>query len=200
MRKLPWISYAWPGLAQLWYEGSWWGLCLASAFALLVNSLTWLSLVWVDVLSPAQRHWGWIIAGVLWLTAFVWGRHRGVRVSTDSARTIPANDLFPQAQREYLIGNWVDAEMLLAKLLRTNPLDVESRLLLATLFRRTNRPTDAAAQLDKLEKLEGAIRWKAEIAAERNHINELLPDPAKELAKRLALTDNRAQPDDARAA
>ncbi len=81
---------------------------------------------------------GWALVVAFW-TFGVWraARHhasfRGVTWSDNQ------QDLFIQAQTEYLKGHWVEAESLLERLIRLDPEDVESRLLLSSLLRRSRR-------------------------------------------------------------
>ncbi len=37
MRRTPWIVYTWPGLPQIWHQGSWFGLIIAVFAAGLLN-------------------------------------------------------------------------------------------------------------------------------------------------------------------
>jgi cytochrome c-type biogenesis protein CcmH/NrfG len=71
---------------------------------------------------------------------------------------------------EYLQGSWFEAETKLLGLLRSAPRDVEARLLVATLLRRTRRHAEALDQLDRLERLRDAAKWSREISEERQHI------------------------------
>jgi hypothetical protein len=62
---------------------------------------------------------------------------------------------------------------LLVRQLKGQPGDVESRLLLATLLRHIKRYDEARRELAHLEKLERALPWQTEIAAERHWLDEL---------------------------
>jgi hypothetical protein len=46
--------------------------------------------------------------------------------------------------------------------------DVDARLMLATLYRRTGRATEAADCLSQLDRMEAAGKWAREIARERS--------------------------------
>ena len=170
MRRMPRFTYLWPGLPQLWHAGSWTGLVLATGFAVLVDVLLLASFVWVELLQPRDLQLGWAATGLVWIGAAVlsigFGRLPTAAVSADS--------LFRGALREYLQGSWFEAETMLGKLLRLAPRDVEARLLLATLLRRTQRLDEALDQLYRVERLRDAERWTREIAAEREQIAEAL--------------------------
>jgi hypothetical protein len=61
-------------------------------------------------------------------------------------------------------------------MLRLQPRDAEALLQLATLQRHTERLEEAAASLDRLDRLDEAIRWQLEIAAERTQLARLLAE------------------------
>jgi predicted Zn-dependent protease len=81
-------------------------------------------------------------------------------------------DLFPKAIGEYLKGNWFEAESLLDAMLRQDPGDVDARLMLATLWRRTGRRAEAQEALKHLQRLEGWGKWSLEIHGELRHLAE----------------------------
>jgi hypothetical protein len=57
-------------------------------------------------------------------------------------------------------------------LLRRVSGDVQARLLLATLLRRTKRWSEAREQLAELDRLEAAASWEFEIAGEQERLAE----------------------------
>jgi cytochrome c-type biogenesis protein CcmH/NrfG len=65
----------------------------------------------------------------------------------------------------------------LQQLLRQSPRDVESHLMLATLYRHTSRREEALERLRLLERLDGSERWRWEIARERELL-ERTAEPA----------------------
>lgn len=167
MVRMPWTTYLWPGLPHLWYGGLWSGLALATGFAILVNVLLLATFVWVELVDPRQLQWAWLATGGLWVGS--------AAVSAWYGRGVPrrgkaAEAMFREALREYLQGSWFEAEQTLGRLLRLQPRDVEARLMLATLARRTGRYQEALEQLDRLELLEDASKWAREIAEERKSI------------------------------
>ncbi len=173
---MPWITYLWPGLTQLWSAGAWSGLAVAIGFTALVNLLALTTFVWVEVLGASLVRVGWVAAAALWVGAAVLSR-RWVRRQTGKIAGSSSGDLFPAAVGEYLQGNWYEAETILGRLLRTNPRDIESRLMLATLLRHTRRFQEARDQLARLDRLEGAAEWQTEIAAERQRVGQVTPRP-----------------------
>ena len=171
MRRMPSATYIWPGLPQLWTRGRWPGLLVAIGFGALVNLLLLTTLVWVELVDPLHLRLGWLTLCALWTVSAVTTAVLALR--EPMVEGIPAEVLFRNALGEYLQGSWFEAEAILTTLLRTVPGDVEARLMLATLFRHTERYTQALEQLDRLENLRDAERWSLEINAERRAI-ELL--------------------------
>jgi tetratricopeptide (TPR) repeat protein len=171
MRKTPWATYLWPGLPQLWLDGSWSGLALAVAAAMVLDVLLLSTLIWVEWFSSAVVRVGWISAGGLWLGAAIFAA-RARRKNTGSAEDL-IEGLFRRAQAEYLQGDYFQAEATLAELLETNPRDAEGRLLLATLLRHSKRFDEADNQLKQLLRFETAARWQIEINSERARLKRL---------------------------
>ncbi|NOY30388.1 MAG: hypothetical protein GXP28_09500 [Planctomycetes bacterium] len=190
-RKLHWTACLWPGLPLLWNQGSWVGLAVAVGFTALANVLLLASLVFTEWLTSNVRLTGLGVLTVVWLLA--WWQSRGERVrgrvgvaeEESPEGEQPADEReewFREAQQRYLENDWVATEQLLLKLLKQDARDVESRLMLATLWRHQGRGEEALRQLDRLERLEAASTWKYEIEAEREAIvsavrkDELTPE------------------------
>lgn len=178
MRRMPWATYLWPGLPQLWYRGLGAGLALAAGCAILLNLLLLASFVWVELLSPWHLKLGWLAIGTLWCGAAVLSARNSRREVTEEA--VSTEGLFREALSEYLQRSWFEAERILVRLLHLYPRDVEARLLLATLLRHTRRYQEGLDQLTRLELLRDAERWALEIASEKYWIAEAragrLPD------------------------
>ena len=66
MRRMPWATYLWPGLPQLWHSGFVTALVLATGFAVLLNLLLLASFVWVELLSQWHLRLGWLAIGLVW--------------------------------------------------------------------------------------------------------------------------------------
>jgi tetratricopeptide (TPR) repeat protein len=167
-------------------------LTLAVGFTALANVLAAATLVWTEWL-PTNIRWGAFgTLAVVWVLAWIEGRADWRRLlaelsAGETAAVDPqeqADHWFHEAQSAYLAGVWVSAEQTLLKLLRQDPRDAEARLLLATLWRHEGRLEAAAAELDRLERLETAAPWRTEIAWERERfyaasvIKEPLLSPA----------------------
>ena len=159
-----WVSVAWPGLPQLWLRGDPVALVLAVAFAVLLNLALVTSLVWTELLDPFQRNVLWAVVGLVWTISAVvslrWWQSR------ESPQPDAAEDLFRHSLNQYLQGNWLETERMLRRLLRRNGHDVDARLLLVGVMRRTKRFDEAHRQLDRLVASEGSDKWHTEIDRE----------------------------------
>lgn len=165
MGHVPWSLRWWPGLAPLWQRGAVSGLVLALVFAALLNLTIATTWIWTEAVTAGVRWmaWGAVLAiwgGSAWAAAG-WGRAEGPRPGPTSGA------LFQTAVSEYLQGNWLEAERVLRQLLGRNARDLEARLLLATLYRHTERLSEAAAELDRLATFDGSEAWEFEIGRER---------------------------------
>lgn len=152
---------------------------MAVGFTALANTLLLATLVYRDWMAANVQLTGYGLLVVIWLLA--WWESRADRrqdladSSADGQSETPPVDKqeekrdqwFREAQQCYLRGDWVAAEQKLLKLLKQDARDVESRLMLATLWRHQGRGEEALRQLDRLERLEAASEWQYEIAAER---------------------------------
>lgn len=154
---------------------------MAVGFTALVNTLILATSVFTEWISAEHRFAGYGLVVLAWLVGW-WqsrasvlgemsGQPNGQETSTETAAvglaTGPGEQLFGEAQRAYLRGDWVAAEQLLLKLLKLSDRDAEARLMLATLWRRQGRHRESLRQLEKLARLEVADRWKFEIAREQ---------------------------------
>jgi len=152
---------------------------VAVGFTALANTLLLATLVYRDWMAANVQLTGYGLLVVIWLLA--WWESRADRrqdladSSSDGQSETPPVDKqeekrdewFREAQQCYLRGDWVAAEQKLLALLKQDTRDVESRLMLATLWRHQGRGEEALRQLDRLERLEAASEWQYEISAER---------------------------------
>ncbi len=185
-RKIHKTAYFWPGLPQLWIRGSWAGLLVAVGFTALANVLLLATLVFSEWLALETRLIGYAVLAVVWLLARWQSRAQRLAFRLEATDATDATDeeewtdeeaterppaerdlMFREAQGHYLSNDWVATEQVLLKLLKQDARDVESRLMLATLWRHQGRGAEALRQLDRLERLEAAENWQHEIAAER---------------------------------
>ena len=179
MRSALNLTRLWPGLTSLWLQGRWTGLGLAAAFAVSLNSALVITFVWPQILSSDLPAWicpsaAWVWVLWFWITGFCSGsRLLAATTPADSERAVENDKLLRDAQVEYLKGNWIEVEALLARLLLRQPSDGEAILLQATLHRRTGRLEKARKSLARLAESEHSDRWQPEIADERRRIEQL---------------------------
>lgn len=168
MRAVSMATCLWPGLARLWYQGEWRSLVWAVLFAAVVNFLLVTTFLWPQWVPGILSWVGWPCVLLVWSISVI----QALRSREELQRSVPRVDvgLFIQAQHEYLKGHWFEAEASLQRLLAQSDGDVPSLLLLATLYRRTKRFDEAAAQLLRIERLEHACIWGCELEQERKLI------------------------------
>ncbi len=169
--RMHWAAHFWPGLPLLWSQGSWRGLGFALGFALALDVALLGTLVYPELLPG-----GTLPALVTLLAlmscgsaAFGW---RGERRRAAPGGSVAEESAYGEALEYYLQGNWYEAENRLVAVLQHNPKDVDARLLIATLLRRTRRLDEAARQLDQLQRLELSRKWELEISRERGLLAE----------------------------
>lgn len=165
MHCSPYIICLWPGLPRLWIRGDWAALVGAVMFGAGLNLVLVSSFVWPELLPPSFNLIGWVVIGTIWLASVIQA-YRSLPHLREPPR-VDDRGLFIQAQAEYLKGHWFEAETLLRQLLRHCSRDADVLLMLATLYRRTKRYDEAEKQLDRLELLDEAEKWRAEISQER---------------------------------
>jgi tetratricopeptide (TPR) repeat protein len=165
MHSSPFIICLWPGLPRLWIRGDWTALAIAVAFGAALNFALVASFVWPELLPRSFTLIGWLVLGTVWLVSVVQA-YWSLPLLREPPR-VDDRGLFIQAQAEYLKCHWFEAETLLRQLLRYCTRDVDVLLMLATLYRRTGRYDEAAKQLDRLDRLDEARKWRWEIAQER---------------------------------
>ena len=179
MRRMPWPVYLWPGLPQLARDGNWAALAFAVAAAAILNVVLLGTWFWTDLFAPAPRIIVWILLTIAWSISvgyWAWTDRPGhPRSGSAATAEKTGEDIFREALKDYLKGNWFDAERKLNVLLRREEHDVEARLLLATLLRHRKRFDEATHQLNLLVRLDGAHRWALEI----RHEGELLGEARK---------------------
>ncbi len=171
MRRMPWAVYLWPGLPQLWVGGSWRALLVAVGAAILLNGALLAGFGWSELITADLRRVLGAVAGFVWCASAVFSvaqgrRLRGVRHPNSAEET------FVEALDYYLLGDYFRAERVLSSLLQKNVRDLDARLMLATLLRRTGRLDEAAGHLDRLTKFEGVEKWDLEIRRERDLLAE----------------------------
>jgi hypothetical protein len=166
----------WPGYYGIVRHGRWSFLVIALIFALFLDTFLVVNFYWTALITLGQRN---ILLGLflaVWVGLFV-----AAMITFRSIETASKQDeedlVFREAVFLYLRGDWLGTESLLLPQLKKNPRDIEMLLLLATLYRRTERYPEASAVLDKLGLLENTYCWFLEIETERRFIAEAVNEP-----------------------
>lgn len=169
----------WPGLPELWWRGRLSGLPAAIVFAIALNLLmaTWF-------LYPQWMSSGLVSMG-FWTGLLAWGFYvaKGFRELPQliAPRSISEEpDRFPEARIAYLRGNWVEAERLLTGVLAIEPRDPPALLLLAGVYRHTDRLEAAEVLLHEIAKLEITDTWLIELEAETLRLKRSIDAKEKE--------------------
>jgi len=171
------LTCLWPGLPRLWLQGKLSGLFVALLFGFALNLALTSSFVFPNLLGFGTVRIIWLVVVTSWLVA-TWRNLNKLQSSSMPSASSPANeDLFLKAQTEYLNGHWLESESLLRRLLKSNPTDVDTQLMLATLFRHARRYDEARTQLESLERLPGSRKWILEISQEYQLLNGLVAKP-----------------------
>jgi hypothetical protein len=159
----------WPGLSALWVRGRWSGLVVAAAFAALVNFALIVTLAAGLLPAAGLSRWPiaagtWILVVGLWVLGIRFARQELSRPDAQPHAAI--DNSLHEAQTHYLKAHWIESETLVRKLLVERPDDVEGRLLLATILRRTGRAAAAQRLLTELTADPAAAHWRWEIECE----------------------------------
>jgi hypothetical protein len=161
----------WPGAERFQREGRLDGLVQAVVFSLLLNVSFFSVFIWPDALSIIARTVVCLAVAGFWIVCRPWkSGASSAPARVGSQDDFPAAYLFQAAQREYLIGNWFQAEKLLRQLLQSTPHDIPARLRLAAVYRRVGRREDAARELEILSEMAGADKWHWEIGRARERL------------------------------
>ena len=170
-----WLLCCWPGLPRLWSKGDWTSLAVALGFSFVLNLALIASFIWPKLLGPNFPLVAWSVVGIVWIVSFLGALIAMRQPPGETLSDAPdvADDLFIQAQTEYLMGNWPETESLLLRRLQTHQRDVESRLLLATMFRHQRRLEDANQELDILDRFDDTLPWAEEVKRERELLERI---------------------------
>src|SRR5262249_7386743 len=172
------IMSLWPGFFRAWVLARWEGLVLAVALAAEMNSALVATLAWdsnTNSRLPAVATTAWVLVLGLWTLGIAWLRRdwSQLRTRTNGAEDHEHEELFREALRLYLKGHWLEAEAIAKRLIARQPLDVESRLLLSSVLRRTRKWREARKTLIDLREDAAAGRWLLEIEMDIRQIDEM---------------------------
>jgi len=166
---LRYLTLLWPGMPWLWLRGSRAGLVLALAFAIVLDVAILTTWIWSDLVDAGVPIGLWAAAAAVWIIASV-SALSAFPTPLRTRRNAATDGLFVEARDAYLARDWLKAETKLRALLVVAPTDGEAQLLLATLFRRAGRLTEARTALDKLARSDSGAAWATAINRERTRI------------------------------
>lgn len=163
----------WPGLPELWYRGRWGGLPAALLFTAAINFLIVARFIYPEWLLPLLARIACWVAVAVW-AMWVLKQVSQLQTLLSPRSTAETPDGFPHAQTQYLRGNWPEAEAILNESLEIDPRDCQSLLLLASIYRQTQRWEAARESLLQLERLETADAWWLECETEARKLKRAI--------------------------
>ncbi|QDV10375.1 hypothetical protein CA51_02230 [Rosistilla oblonga] len=165
----------WPGLPEIWFRGRMSGLPAAICFAIAINTLLVSRFIYPQWLEPLMvRSVCWAFVGI-WVVLFV-RAVRGLPMLLAPRHASGEEDRYDAARTEFLKGRWFEAEALLVHCLEVDPRDALSLLLLASVYRKTDRFAAAAQTLDALAALETGDAWWLERDIEERRLKRMVDD------------------------
>lgn len=180
---LQFLSNCWPGGRAVWRDGSFVGLAAAIGFAVLLNLAIISFFIWSEWLSPTVRVVVCFCGIALWMGCVppwrIWRHRPDGKSIVDGANP---RHLFQALQREYLRGNWFQAEKLLERLHNGESQPLPVKLLCGAILRRLGRGEEALRLLELCEQDDEAIKWNHELARERLALGNLVPTSHREPA------------------
>jgi thioredoxin-like negative regulator of GroEL len=189
------LTCLWPGLAELWWRGRLSAIPTAMAFAVALNLLLVTRYLYPEWLSSG------LVTMAFWVGIVVWGfcvirSVRELPLLISPRRVSDDPDRFPEAHAAYLRGEWREAEKLLTEVLAIEPRDPPALLLLAGIYRQTDRLEAAELLLSEIRRLEVADHWWLEVDAETRRWQRAKQSRDEKLAAKEApaaadMTENR---------
>ena len=160
-------------MAEIWWRGRLSALPSAIAFGIALNWLLLTTFLYTQWMS------GILVAMACWIGVVAWGFYVVRRVRELPAMLAPRKvseepDRFCDAQAAYLSADWTTAEKLLQSVLAIEPRDPPALLMLAGVFRQTQRYDDAKILTQEISRLEIADGWHLELAAESKRLDRAI--------------------------
>jgi hypothetical protein len=173
-----WMASLWPGFTRAWVLGKWEGVLLAVLFAAALNTALLTTFGFPGELpSGLGAVAAWVLVLGFWTVGMWWRAYDLPRRRTDRNDANRDDQLLAEAQQHYLKGHWIEAEAIVVQMLAQDSADVEARLLLASVQRRTRRIVEATQTLTELLSHPAATRWQLEIESELEQLNEVTAIP-----------------------
>ncbi|MCL2348846.1 MAG: hypothetical protein FWC50_11385 [Planctomycetaceae bacterium] len=145
-------------------------LAISLFYGLTLGMFLLVNFYWTELLSAGMQKASFFGLAAVWMWLTFQASACGKKCAVQNQPPAPEKDMFPEAQLHYLQGNWFEAECCLVMQLKKNPRDVETMLMLATIYRHNQRFDEAANLLHSLDLLEGTVRWKHELRLEKRKL------------------------------
>lgn len=170
MESMHYLTCVWPGLPELWWRGRLSAFPVAAGFAIAVNFVLITRFLYPEWLPSG------LTAMAFWVGIIAWGFLivRSVRELPElvAPRAISeAPDEFPAAHTAYLRGDWSLAERHLNEVLAIEHRDPPALLMLAAVYRHTDRLESAELLMTEIGRLEAADSWFLEVSTERKRLD-----------------------------
>ncbi len=165
------LFFLWPGSTGAVYYGLWSQLFIALIYGAVLQTLLVSNFYWLDFMPHFARVGSYVFLALTHLTLSAIAASK-LKKYERTKNYDAQGRYFLEAQTHYLRGNWFETECCLKSVLKKNPYDVDALLMMATLFRHTERFEDARRTLRELEKLEDSDFWREEIALEKAAIRD----------------------------
>ncbi len=174
MSRSHWIASLWPGFTRAWVFGKWEGVLLAALFAGALNTALLSTFIPSETITTSERRpntalvgSAWVLVLGFWTVGMWWRAHDLPRLRVTNQNTANRDDSqLVEAQTNYLKGHWIEAESIVVQMLAKDSADIEARLLLASVQRRTLRTAAAQRTLMELQSHPAATKWQLEIECE----------------------------------
>jgi hypothetical protein len=167
----------WPGLPELWYRGELRSLSISIIFAVSFNMAILGTFVWPLWFDSWMIRLLWCALIFASCFSFFYSRKSWAKINGTSVKDSNSNQRFVDAQRQYLHGNYFEAEAIIQKILADGHQDIEAVLLLVSILRRTRRCQQALQWIERIKLCEKASFWMRELQAEKQQVEALLTSP-----------------------
>jgi hypothetical protein len=166
-------SYFWPGYRKAWDQLDQQSAMVAILFAWTAIFVSFNLFYWPEWFP------GWLVKLTTIALVFTSLGHgtKGILFGESVSKAQFSKDSLEEAERSfrlaqesYLQGSYFEAEQHLLKNLAINESDIESALLLASVYRRSGKFQESLDTLSQLQLKERSARWAAEILVEKEKV------------------------------
>lgn len=162
----------WPGTLAAWRYGDIRSLLIAVLFGAILSTAWVGTMIWPLWFSSWRLGLLWTVVTSGVVASLIHNATQGLLRAKRRTTGCPT-DLLAEAQGMYLKASYFEAEQAISRYCAGRDLDVEACLLLAAIFRRTERYTQAIELLERLSRLERAGFWTEEIEREKKRSLQL---------------------------